>query len=318
MISEAEFAAYFADGVLSHVELMRLFRDIDKDNSKQLDHIELRNWFSASLKPFEPVFAALLTVNAAVAGTLLDVAKDYDSLPYFDQFRQRFFLKEVYKTLEAILFPVDRAVDALEDKSRRASDSNLPFTPAHQATVVGTAPTQVGSSGGRSGGASTAAAERAGAGASGAAASSLGELKSQVDRLRAYMDRLDRYEAHADFSGLTTEAGGDEPDELYWVVQREYEVLVADAPAFVNAARTYLENTRHESNNCLHLFMKARQGSRGRFYGYEIWATAEALAEHYQGDAWKGFARETIDVLAAPVTSKKLPMPAAWWVASVD
>nr|XP_008506566.1 PREDICTED: N-terminal EF-hand calcium-binding protein 3 isoform X3 [Equus przewalskii] len=113
-LSFEEFQNYFADGVLSPGELRELFGGIDGHPTDNLETEKLCDYFSEHLGVYQPVLAALESLNRAVL-TAMDTTKlEYERASKVDQFVTRFLLRETVSQLQALQSSLEGASDTLE------------------------------------------------------------------------------------------------------------------------------------------------------------------------------------------------------------
>ncbi|KNC52028.1 EF-hand calcium-binding protein 3 [Thecamonas trahens ATCC 50062] len=315
-ISLEEFHAYFDDGILTKAQLDELFERIDEDGSANIDHRELCEWFSGGVETYVSLFDALDAVTRSVGSALSASAAEYANADAFHQFRTRFLLREAYRQLNAMSQPLERAVDALEDRARRDSATALPNiissqpTPEVRVAIQGsqfTYRTELPPA--------SPALERddgfpgaAGASAASVPPAQLDELTAQIDRLRKYVDN---YVSKVEFVPVE-EGSADDDDEAVLVVMRVFDVDDDCVDAFVAAASTYLKDSR-AADGCLHLYMKQQCGDPSTVMFWEVWESDDAVTDHYMSPTWRAFLRTSADLLISPTSTKQLPVPATWW-----
>ncbi|XP_060044588.1 N-terminal EF-hand calcium-binding protein 3 isoform X2 [Erinaceus europaeus] len=118
-LSFEEFQNYFADGVLSPAELRELFSSIDGHPTDNLETEKLCDYFSEHLGVYQPVLAALESLNRAVL-TAMDTTKlEYEQATKVDQFVTRFLLRETASQLQALQSSLEGASETLEAQARK-------------------------------------------------------------------------------------------------------------------------------------------------------------------------------------------------------
>lgn len=213
---------------------------------------------------------------------LTEVHKNYNAEDFFGKFKQRFFLKEVCRQLQTLYQPVDSAISSLEIYTQRRHAKGESETPkalpkrSGDETEEGLRDSHL-----------------------------LHDLRRQVDRLQAVVDKL----ASAKLKVNPHNVSGE--DQALLVVSREHKVLADQKSKYEEALGHYLDNAREEQS-CS--FVNVQQVlDEGRYVLYEVWASEEALQEHYTRHYYREHAKMLVDFLASPETVSSIHLPSSWF-----
>ncbi|XP_047397731.1 N-terminal EF-hand calcium-binding protein 3 isoform X5 [Sciurus carolinensis] len=279
-LSFEEFQNYFADGVLSPGELRELFSSIDGRPTDNLETEKLCDYFSEHLGVYQPVLAALESLNRAVL-TAMDATKlEYEQASKVDQFVTRFLLRETVSQLQALQSSLEGASETLEVQARglRSNEQNVEVQsrPRGSRRAGRRALRSVSRSPTWSPGSSDIAIGR----------SSEAEVqwRLQVNRLQELIDQLECKAPRLE--PLHEEDPANDPDSHILVAQRQVQVAEAALQDFHRALCCYVDFTRAQGH-CL---------------------------QHQQSPCSKAFQRILIDHLRAPDTLTTVFFPASWWI----
>ncbi|CAO2578171.1 N-terminal EF-hand calcium-binding protein 3 [Lemmus lemmus] len=279
-LSFEEFQNYFADGVLSSVELRELFSGIDGHLTDNLETEKLCDYFSKHLGVYRPVLAALESLNRAVL-TAMDTTKlEYEQASKVDQFVTRFLLRETVSQLQALQSSLEGASDTLEAQARgqRLTEEHTEvqsrFRGSRQA--------------GRRALKSISWAPAWSPGSSDTGWTSEAELqwRLQVNRLQELIEQLE--------------------------CKRQVQVAEDALQDFHRALCCYMNFTGAQSH-CLHVSAQ-KMLDHAAFTLYEFWQDEASWRRHQQSPCSKAFQRTLIDHLQAPDTLTTVFFPASWWI----
>ncbi|KAF0878397.1 NECA3 protein, partial [Crocuta crocuta] len=325
-LSFEEFQNYFADGVLSPAELRELFSGIDGHPTDNLETEKLCDYFSEHLGVYQPVLAALESLNCAVL-TAMDTTKlEYERASKVDQFVTRFLLRETVSQLQALQSSLEGASDTLEVQARgpRSDEDSVEVqSRPHGCRRAGRrAPRSVSRSPTWSPGSSDTGAPRQ---------SSEAEMqwRLQVNRLQELIDQLE-----CKVSGTSASQEGQGPPEGHsqplpcppppypgspgclscqhiLVAQRQVHVAEAALQDFHRALCCYVDFTGAQSH-CLHVSAQ-KMLDNASFTLYEFWRDEASWRRHQQSACSKAFQRVLIDHLRAPDTLTTVFFPGMLW-----
>ncbi|XP_047397729.1 N-terminal EF-hand calcium-binding protein 3 isoform X3 [Sciurus carolinensis] len=306
-LSFEEFQNYFADGVLSPGELRELFSSIDGRPTDNLETEKLCDYFSEHLGVYQPVLAALESLNRAVL-TAMDATKlEYEQASKVDQFVTRFLLRETVSQLQALQSSLEGASETLEVQARglRSNEQNVEVQsrPRGSRRAGRRALRSVSRSPTWSPGSSDIAIGR----------SSEAEVqwRLQVNRLQELIDQLECKAPRLE--PLHEEDPANDPDSQHILVaQRQVQVAEAALQDFHRALCCYVDFTRAQGH-CLHVSAQKLLGSAS-FSLYEFWRDEASWRRHQQSPCSKAFQRILIDHLRAPDTLTTVFFPASWWI----
>ncbi|MBZ3883649.1 N-terminal EF-hand calcium-binding protein 3 [Sciurus carolinensis] len=305
-LSFEEFQNYFADGVLSPGELRELFSSIDGHPTDNLETEKLCDYFSEHLGVYQPVLAALESLNRAVL-TAMDATKlEYEQASKVDQFVTRFLLRETVSQLQALQSSLEGASETLEVQARglRSNEQNVEVQsrPRGSRRAGRRALRSVSRSPTWSPGSSDIALGR----------SSEAEVqwRLQVNRLQELIDQLECKAPRLE--PLHEEDPANDPDSHILVAQRQVQVAEAALQDFHRALCCYVDFTRAQGH-CLHVSAQKLLGSAS-FSLYEFWRDEASWRRHQQSPCSKAFQRILIDHLRAPDTLTTVFFPASWWI----
>ncbi|XP_047397728.1 N-terminal EF-hand calcium-binding protein 3 isoform X2 [Sciurus carolinensis] len=305
-LSFEEFQNYFADGVLSPGELRELFSSIDGRPTDNLETEKLCDYFSEHLGVYQPVLAALESLNRAVL-TAMDATKlEYEQASKVDQFVTRFLLRETVSQLQALQSSLEGASETLEVQARglRSNEQNVEVQsrPRGSRRAGRRALRSVSRSPTWSPGSSDIAIGR----------SSEAEVqwRLQVNRLQELIDQLECKAPRLE--PLHEEDPANDPDSHILVAQRQVQVAEAALQDFHRALCCYVDFTRAQGH-CLHVSAQKLLGSAS-FSLYEFWRDEASWRRHQQSPCSKAFQRILIDHLRAPDTLTTVFFPASWWI----
>uniref|UniRef100_A0A3Q2GXA6 N-terminal EF-hand calcium-binding protein 3 n=1 Tax=Equus caballus TaxID=9796 RepID=A0A3Q2GXA6_HORSE len=331
-LSFEEFQNYFADGVLSPGELRELFGGIDGHPTDNLETEKLCDYFSEHLGVYQPVLAALESLNRAVL-TAMDTTKlEYERASKVDQFVTRFLLRETVSQLQALQSSLEGASDTLEAQAlgpRSDEDSvEVQSRPRGSRRAGRRALRSVSWSPTWSPGSSDTGAPVVGweegpgrvqqpqcpqcllfhcssvhpqmppklspPGPPTPGQSSEAELqwRLQVNRLQELIDQLEC--------------------KHILVAQRQMQVAEEALQDFHRALCCYVDFTGAQSH-CLHVSAQ-KMLDNASFTLYEFWQDEASWRRHRQSACSKAFQRILIDHLRAPDTLTTVFFPASWWI----
>ncbi|XP_019314316.1 N-terminal EF-hand calcium-binding protein 3 isoform X2 [Panthera pardus] len=277
-LSFEEFQNYFADGVLSPGELRELFSGIDGPSTDNLETEKLCDYFSEHLGVYQPVLAALESLNCAVL-TAMDTTKlEYERASKVDQFVTRFLLRETVSQLQALQSSLEGASDTLEAQARGPrsdEDSEEVQSRPHGCRRAGRrAPRSV----------SRSPAWSPGSSDTGQSSEAEMQWRLQVNRLQELIDQLECKAPRLE--PLHEEELTKGPDSHILLAQRQVHVAEEALQDFHRALCCYVDFTGAQSR-CL---------------------------QHQQSACSKAFQRILIDHLRAPDTLTTVFFPASWWI----
>ncbi|XP_005084703.1 N-terminal EF-hand calcium-binding protein 3 isoform X6 [Mesocricetus auratus] len=303
-LSFEEFQSYFADGVLSSVELRELFSGVDGHLTDNLETEKLCDYFSKHLGVYRPVLAALESLNRAVL-TAMDTTKlEYEQASKVDQFVTRFLLRETVNQLQALQSSLEGASDTLEVQARgqRLDEENMKV----QRRFPGSR--QAGRRALRSISWSPTCSPRS----ADTGWNSEAELqwRLQVNRLQELIDQLECKAPRLE--PLHEEDCAKGPDSHILVAQRQVQVAEDALQDFHRALCCYMNFTGAQSH-CLHVSAE-KMLDHAAFTLYEFWQDEASWRRHQQSPCSKAFQRTLIDHLRAPDTLTTVFFPASWWI----
>nr|XP_034352664.1 N-terminal EF-hand calcium-binding protein 3 isoform X3 [Arvicanthis niloticus] len=275
-----------------------LFQDVFRRADKNDD-----DYFSTHLGVYQPVLAALESLNCAVL-TAMDTTKlEYEQASKVDQFVTRFLLRETVNQLQALQTSLEGAADTLEAQARgqRLDEEN---------TKV-----QSRSCGSRRAGRRALRSiswSPTWSGSSDTGRSSEAELqwRLQVNRLQELIDQLECKAPRLEPTREEDLAKG--LDSHILVAQRQVQVSEDALQDFHRALCCYMNFTGSQSH-CLHVSAQ-KMLDNAAFTLYEFWQDEASWRRHQQSPCSKAFQRTLIDHLQAPDTLTTVFFPASWWI----
>ncbi|XP_001500930.1 N-terminal EF-hand calcium-binding protein 3 isoform X2 [Equus caballus] len=303
-LSFEEFQNYFADGVLSPGELRELFGGIDGHPTDNLETEKLCDYFSEHLGVYQPVLAALESLNRAVL-TAMDTTKlEYERASKVDQFVTRFLLRETVSQLQALQSSLEGASDTLEAQALgpRSDEDSVEVQSRPRGSRRA----------GRRALRSVSWSPTWSPGSSDTGQSSEAELqwRLQVNRLQELIDQLECKAPRLE--PLHEEELTKGPDSHILVAQRQMQVAEEALQDFHRALCCYVDFTGAQSH-CLHVSAQ-KMLDNASFTLYEFWQDEASWRRHRQSACSKAFQRILIDHLRAPDTLTTVFFPASWWI----
>nr|XP_044604419.1 N-terminal EF-hand calcium-binding protein 3 isoform X3 [Equus asinus] len=344
-LSFEEFQNYFADGVLSPGELRELFGGIDGHPTDNLETEKLCDYFSEHLGVYQPVLAALESLNRAVL-TAMDTTKlEYERASKVDQFVTRFLLRETVSQLQALQSSLEGASDTLEAQARgpRSDEDSVEVQSRPRGSrragrralrSVSWSPTW--SPGSSDTGAPVVGWEEGpgrvqhpqcpqcssvhpqmppklsppGPPTPGQSSEAELQWRLQVNRLQELIDQLECKAPRLE--PLHEEELTKGPDSHILVAQRQMQVAEEALQDFHRALCCYVDFTGAQSH-CLHVSAQ-KMLDNASFTLYEFWQDEASWRRHQQSACSKAFQRILIDHLRAPDTLTTVFFPASWWI----
>ncbi|XP_070103414.1 N-terminal EF-hand calcium-binding protein 3 isoform X5 [Equus caballus] len=308
------------------------------------------NYFSEHLGVYQPVLAALESLNRAVL-TAMDTTKlEYERASKVDQFVTRFLLRETVSQLQALQSSLEGASDTLEAQAlgpRSDEDSvEVQSRPRGSRRAGRRALRSVSWSPTWSPGSSDTGAPVVGweegpgrvqqpqcpqcllfhcssvhpqmppklspPGPPTPGQSSEAELqwRLQVNRLQELIDQLECKAPRLE--PLHEEELTKGPDSHILVAQRQMQVAEEALQDFHRALCCYVDFTGAQSH-CLHVSAQ-KMLDNASFTLYEFWQDEASWRRHRQSACSKAFQRILIDHLRAPDTLTTVFFPASWWI----
>ncbi|XP_021502895.1 N-terminal EF-hand calcium-binding protein 3 [Meriones unguiculatus] len=302
-LSFEEFQNYFADGVLSSVELRELFNGIDGHLTDNLETEKLCDYFSKHLGVYRPVLAALESLNRAVLMAMDTTKLEYEQASKVDQFVTRFLLRETVSQLQALQSSLEGASDTLETQAhgQRLDDENMKVQSRFRGSRRA----------GRRAPRSISWSPTWSPGSTDTGWSSEAELQwqLQVNRLQELIDQLECKAPRLE--PLHEEDLAKGSDSHILVAQRQVQVAEDALQDFHRALCCYMNFTGAQSH-CLHVSAQKMLDSAA-FALYEFWQDEASWRRHQQSPCSKAFQRTLIDHLRAPDTLTTVFFPASWW-----
>nr|XP_044604418.1 N-terminal EF-hand calcium-binding protein 3 isoform X2 [Equus asinus] len=243
-----------------------------------LETEKLCDYFSEHLGVYQPVLAALESLNRAVL-TAMDTTKlEYERASKVDQFVTRFLLRETVSQLQALQSSLEGASDTLEAQARgpRSDEDSVEVQSRPRGSRRA----------GRRALRSVSWSPTWSPGSSDTGQSSEAELqwRLQVNRLQELIDQLECKAPRLE--PLHEEELTKGPDSHILVAQRQMQVAEEALQDFHRALCCYVDFTGAQSH-CL---------------------------QHQQSACSKAFQRILIDHLRAPDTLTTVFFPASWWI----
>nr|XP_014590592.1 N-terminal EF-hand calcium-binding protein 3 isoform X2 [Equus caballus] len=315
-----------------------------------LETEKLCDYFSEHLGVYQPVLAALESLNRAVL-TAMDTTKlEYERASKVDQFVTRFLLRETVSQLQALQSSLEGASDTLEAQAlgpRSDEDSvEVQSRPRGSRRAGRRALRSVSWSPTWSPGSSDTGAPVVGweegpgrvqqpqcpqcllfhcssvhpqmppklspPGPPTPGQSSEAELqwRLQVNRLQELIDQLECKAPRLE--PLHEEELTKGPDSHILVAQRQMQVAEEALQDFHRALCCYVDFTGAQSH-CLHVSAQ-KMLDNASFTLYEFWQDEASWRRHRQSACSKAFQRILIDHLRAPDTLTTVFFPASWWI----
>uniref|UniRef100_A0A670YJ49 N-terminal EF-hand calcium binding protein 3 n=1 Tax=Pseudonaja textilis TaxID=8673 RepID=A0A670YJ49_PSETE len=118
-LSFEEFKNCCADGILNSEDLWKLFNDIDRHHSGNLETEKLCDYFTEHLGEYRHVLSALEQLNTAVLSAMDKTKLVYESSSKMEQFVTRFLLRETMNQIQSLQVSLECAADTIEEQSGR-------------------------------------------------------------------------------------------------------------------------------------------------------------------------------------------------------
>ncbi|XP_007522738.1 N-terminal EF-hand calcium-binding protein 3 isoform X1 [Erinaceus europaeus] len=301
-LSFEEFQNYFADGVLSPAELRELFSSIDGHPTDNLETEKLCDYFSEHLGVYQPVLAALESLNRAVL-TAMDTTKlEYEQATKVDQFVTRFLLRETASQLQALQSSLEGASETLEAQARKPGSHE-------ESETVQNRPRGSRRAGRRAPRSLTWSPTWPGSSVTGHSSEAEMQWRLQVNRLQELIDQLECKAPRLE--PLHEEELTKGSNSHILVAQRQVQVAEEALQDFHRALCCYVDFTRAQGQ-CLHVSTQKLDGAS--FMLYEFWQDEASWRRHQQSSCSKAFQRVLIDHLRAPDTLTTVFFPASWWI----
>ncbi|XP_070444125.1 N-terminal EF-hand calcium-binding protein 3 isoform X2 [Equus przewalskii] len=269
-----------------------------------LETEKLCDYFSEHLGVYQPVLAALESLNRAVL-TAMDTTKlEYERASKVDQFVTRFLLRETVSQLQALQSSLEGASDTLEAQALgpRSDEDSVEVQSRPRGSRRA----------GRRALRSVSWSPTWSPGSSDTGQSSEAELqwRLQVNRLQELIDQLECKAPRLE--PLHEEELTKGPDSHILVAQRQMQVAEEALQDFHRALCCYVDFTGAQSH-CLHVSAQ-KMLDNASFTLYEFWQDEASWRRHQQSACSKAFQRILIDHLRAPDTLTTVFFPASWWI----
>lgn len=289
-IHRSEFEAYFGDSEPAAI-LGTLFAAIDANGDGTLSPEELEKYFLArkSVAPHAPLFRALFALQEAASASLgaaASTAKE-ESSSVDDRFGARFCMREALYHLRAVAETLAAATGALSESAEQ------PFSAPSSSTKT-----------------AAAAAHQQQLLSAGDVAELIALLRMQQQNARWWKgtsQQLRMAPRHV------AEEESDEEDDEIALQRGELHVAAGSEDAFREALRLYVEEARVAG--CVAAVV-GRCKQSGCFVLHEAWRGADAAERFFASPAARAFRHACADMLARPVATSSMRIPAAWLLGS--
>ncbi|XP_058034344.1 N-terminal EF-hand calcium-binding protein 3 isoform X1 [Ahaetulla prasina] len=304
-LSFEEFKKCCADGILNSEELWKLFNDIDRHHSGNLETEKLCDYFTEHLGEYRHVLSALEQLNIAVLSAMDKTKLAYESSSKMEQFVTRFLLRETMNQIQSLQVSLECAADTIEEQSGRERN-NMNKSEAligqHSTKRCGRriqknicySPTDPYS----------------GMLTTGVCVETDSQWPSEITQLQQLIGKLECKNPRLEPLKHNMVCKG--TDSHILVAQRQISVAESGLVAFCQILQTYTETTAGHSS-CLHVSAH-KLASDTSFILYELWQDVVSWRSHLQSDNSKKFQHAITDLLDAPELLTTMLFPASWWI----
>ncbi|XP_061745424.1 N-terminal EF-hand calcium-binding protein 1 [Nerophis ophidion] len=293
-LSFKEFNAYFADGVLTTVQLQELFFSIDGRQNNNLDTDKLSDFFSQHLGEYLNVLSALEKLNVAILKAMYKTKEEYQDSSVLDQFVTRFLLRETSSQLLYLQRSLQCAMEAVDEESSplkgEETTTELPsvLTSGHRCGRGLLDNVHLNCQNTSKDG---------------------GDWSSQTARLQQLLDKLEC--PGPKLEPLKEDTFNTSASNIL-LVQRKMAVSDDDLDHFRKVLQSYVDATSAHSDN-LHISVQ-KLPKKTSYVVYEFWPDRVSWMSYLQSNDSKDFKRCIIDMLEDAEVVTTMFLPASWWI----
>nr|XP_057911106.1 N-terminal EF-hand calcium-binding protein 1 [Doryrhamphus excisus] len=289
-LSFEEFNTYFADGILTTVQLQELFYSIDGRQNNNLDTDKLSDYFSQHLGEYLNVLSALEKLNVAILKAMYKTKEEYQDSSVLGQFVTRLLLRETSSQLLSLQRSLQCAMEAVDQESSPFQEDKTTVLPSGRhcgRRVLDNVPSNCQNTN-----------------------EDGGEWSSQIARLQQLLDKLDSQSPMLE--PLKEDAPNITCTSNILLVQRQLAVRDDDTDDFSKVLKRYVSATSGHSDN-LHISTQ-KLPEKSSYVIYEFWPDRVSWMSYLQSTDSKDFQRCIIDMLEDSEVVSTMFLPASWWM----